>query len=93
MTECRVSERSDRDVGDAEDRRSDAPMDVVMEMVTAKISIATEIAGTTMLEPMERNANGKRSRTRRVALAARNNWGSHMERTIRQQAQELMLLH
>jgi len=86
MTEARGSERSDLDTGEAGDRRSDAPVDVAMEMTTA------ETAGATMFEPMERNENGKRRR-RSEAPATPSNWRSRMERTMRQQAQELTQLH
>ena len=92
MTEFRVSRRSDLDAGEAENGRSDAPMDVAMEMATAATSIAAETAGATLFEPMERNENGERRR-RSEALAATSDWRSRMERTIRQQAQELMQLH
>jgi hypothetical protein len=61
MTEFRVSGRSDLDTGGAENGRSNAPMDVVMEMATAT-SIATEAAGAGIFEPMERNENRKRRR-------------------------------
>jgi hypothetical protein len=92
MTEFRVSGRSDLDAGEAENGRSDAPMDVAMEMATAATSIAAETAGATIFEPMERNENGKR-RSRSKAPAAPSDWRSRMERTIRQQAQELTQLH
>jgi hypothetical protein len=86
MTEARGSERSDLDTGEAGDKRSDAPVEVAMEMTTA------ETAGATMLEPMERNENGKRRR-RSEAPATPSDWRSRMERTMRQQAQELTQLH
>jgi len=41
---------------------------------------------------MEKNENGRR-RSRSEALAAPSDWRSRMERTIRQQAQELMQMH
>ena len=53
MTEARVSERSDLDQGEAGDRRSDAPVDMAMEMTTAATPTPTETAGATMFEPME----------------------------------------
>ena len=53
MTEFRGSERSDLDAGEAGDGRSDAPMDMAMEMATAATSIAAETAGVTIFEPME----------------------------------------
>jgi len=86
MTEARGSERSDLDTGEAGDRRSDAPVDVAMEMTTA------ETAGATIFELMERNENGKRRR-RSEAPATPSDWRSRMERKMRQQAQELTQLH
>jgi nucleotidyltransferase/DNA polymerase involved in DNA repair len=91
MTEIRGSERSDLDAGEAGDGRSDAPMDMAMEMVAAATSIAVETLGVTRFEPMERNENGKRRR-RSKAPVTPSDWMSRMERTMRQQAQELMQL-
>jgi hypothetical protein len=62
MTEFRVSGRRDLDAGIAGYGRSDAPVDVAMEMATAVTAIAAESAGATIFELMERNANGKRRR-------------------------------
>ena len=62
MTKASGSERSDLDTGEAGDRRSDAPVDVAMEMTTAGTRTAAETVGATMFEPMERNENGKRRR-------------------------------
>jgi hypothetical protein len=59
MTELRVSERSHQDKGEAGDTSSDAPMGVAMEMVTAVTPIPAESAGATIIEPMERNEQGK----------------------------------
>jgi hypothetical protein len=89
MTEAIVSGRSDLDTGEAEDGRSDTPMDVVMEMATAATPVTAETAGTTIVEPMERNENGKRRmRSKAVATAVTpSDWRSRMERTMRQQAQ------
>jgi len=84
--------RSDLDAGEAGKGRSDPPMDVAMEMGTVATSIAAENAGAAVLEPMERNENGKLGR-RSEAPAAPSDWRSRMERTIRQQAQELTHLH
>ena len=86
------SERSDLDAGDTGDGRSDTPMDMAMEMATVATSIAAETAGATIFEPMERINNGK-WRRRSEAPAAPSDWRSRMERTIRQQAQELTQLH
>jgi hypothetical protein len=52
MTEVRVSERSGLDTGGAADGRSNAPIDMAMEMVTAATSIAAESSGKDTLEPM-----------------------------------------
>ena len=92
MTEARGSERSGLDMEEAVDGRSHAPMDMAMEMATAVTSITAETAGATIFEPMERYENGKQRR-RSKAPAAPSDWRSRMERTIRQQAQELMQLH
>jgi hypothetical protein len=50
-----VSKRRGLDTGAVVDGRSNPPMDMAMEMVTAVISIATGTAGEAALEPMERN--------------------------------------
>jgi len=92
MPEFRVSGRSDLHAGKAGKGRSDAPMDVAMEMAMAATPNAVETADTTIFEPMERNENGKRRR-RSEGPAAPRDWRSHMERTIRMQAQELTQLH
>jgi hypothetical protein len=73
-------------MGDAGNGRSDAPMDVAMEMEEVATSIATETAGITIFELMERNEIGKWSR-RSGGLAAPSNRRSRMERTIRHQAE------
>jgi len=82
MTEIRGSERRDPHVGKAGDGRSDAPMDMAMEMATAATSIAAETAGVTIIDPMLRNENGKRRR-RSEAPATPSDWRSRMERTMR----------
>jgi hypothetical protein len=92
MTKFRVSGRSDVDAGEAGNGRSDAPLDVAMEMATAATSIAAETACATIFEPMERNENGKRRR-RSEAPPAPSDWRSRMQRTIQQQAQDLTQLH
>jgi len=48
MTEARISKRSDLDTGEAGDRRSDAPMDAAMEMMTAATPTHVETAGATL---------------------------------------------
>ena len=63
------------DTGEAEDRRSDTPMEVAMEMVTTVTPIAAETTGVTIFEAMERNKNGKRrgrSEAPATALAPRD---------------------
>jgi hypothetical protein len=92
MTEFGVSETSDLDAGDAGVCLSDPPKDVAMELTMVATSSATETAGATISEQMKRNENGKRRR-RRVDPAAPSNWRSPMERTIRQQVQELSRLY
>jgi len=52
MTEFRASGRSNLDAGEAENGRSDAPMDVAIEMATSATSIAAETAGATIFVPM-----------------------------------------
>jgi hypothetical protein len=95
MTEIRVSGRSDLDAGEAGDGRSDAPMEVAMEMATAVTPVATETGGATILEPMEGNENGQRRRKSEAPATALapSDWRSRMEWTVRKQAQELMQLH
>jgi len=52
-----VNERSDLDTGEAGDGRSDAPMDVAIEMATAVTPTTAKTAGGTMIEQIERNEN------------------------------------
>jgi hypothetical protein len=92
MTEFRVSGGSVLDVGEAGNGRSDAPIDVAMEMAMVATAIAAETAAATIFEPLVRNENVKRIRSR-VGQAAPSDWRSHKDRTIRQQAQELTQLH
>jgi len=89
MSEARGSERRDLDTGEAADRRTDAPMDVAMEMTTAA---TPTIAGQTIFEPMEMNENGQQRR-RSEAPAAPSDWSSRMERRMRQKVQKLTQLH
>jgi len=77
---------------EAADTCNEAPMDMATEMATAVISIAAETAGATRFETIERNENGQRRR-RSEDPAAPSDWKSRMERTIRQQAQDLTQLH
>jgi len=63
MTEVRGSERSCLDTGEAADRRSDAPLDMAMDIVMAVMSIAAESAGEDTIVPIERNENGNGRRT------------------------------
>jgi hypothetical protein len=69
MTAVRVSESRGLGMGEAADGRSNAPMDMAMEMATAVSSIAAGTAGEAALEPMERNENGKRRRSKVQATA------------------------
>jgi len=95
MTEARVSGRSNLDTGEGGDGRSDAPMDVAMEMAMAVTPVAVETAGATIVERMERNKNGMQRRmSEALATAvAPSDWRCRMERRMRQQAQELTQLH
>jgi hypothetical protein len=94
MTEVRVSERRGLDMGGTADGRSNAPMDMTMEMATAVTSIAAWTAGKATLEPRERNDNGKRRRSKVPASACvLGDWRSRKERAAQQQASELAQLH
>jgi len=95
MTEDRVSGRSDIETGEAGDERSDTPMDMATELATAATLIPAETTGKTRVEPLERNEIGKwRRRSEAVATTvAPSDWKSRMERTRRQQAEELAQLH
>jgi hypothetical protein len=92
MTEARVSERSNLEMGEVGDRRSVVPMHVAMVMMTAATPTPTVTAGSTMVEPIERNKQGKWRRSSKAPVTP-SNWMRHMERTMRQQAQVLMQLH
>jgi len=52
-SEARVSERSDLDTGKAADMRSDAPMNVAMEMMLVAAPTIAGTAGATMFEPID----------------------------------------
>ena len=95
MTEVIGKKRSDLDTGEAGDRRSDAPMDVAMEMVTTVTLIATETMGATIFEPLERNENGKQRRRSEAPATtlAPGDWRSRMERAAQQHACEVAQLH
>jgi hypothetical protein len=53
LTEDRVRVRSELGTGDVGDGRSDAPMDVAMEVSTAATPTPTEASAATKFEPME----------------------------------------
>jgi hypothetical protein len=95
MTEVKGRERSDLDTGEAGDGRSDAPMDVAMEMATTVTPIAAETTGATIFEPMERNENGKRRRRSEASATALApcDWRTRMERAAQQQSREVAQLH
>jgi hypothetical protein len=94
MTEVRASERRGLDTGEVAEGRSDAPMDMAMEMATAVKSIAAGTAGETTLQPMERYENGKRRRSKVPATAwALGDSRSRMERAPHQKPRELAQLH
>jgi len=92
ITEFKVSSRRDLDMAEAGNVKNNAPMDAVMEMEMAETSIATQTASATIFEHMERNEKWQR-RTSSEPSAASSYWWSCMERTIQQQAQELLKLH
>jgi hypothetical protein len=52
-----MSQRRGLDSGEAVDGRNQAPMDMVMELVTAVTSIATESTGEETLELIASNEN------------------------------------
>jgi len=64
-------------------------------MATAPIPVAAEHTRTTIAEPMERNAQGKRSRRNgaQVPAKAPSDVRSRMARTMRREAQALTHLH
>lgn len=85
QTEFRGSEKSNldagaiREAGDLGDERSEAPMEMMMEMATAATSIAMETSGGSIFKPTERNENRKQ-RKRSEAPVAPRDWMSRMER-------------
>jgi len=95
MTEVRANKSSGLDAGVAAERRSDASMDMGMEMVSVLISIAVESPGEVTPEPMERNRNRKWRKRSGVPVTAwvLRDWKSKRERTAQQQARELGQLH
>jgi hypothetical protein len=95
MTEVTTSNTNGLERGGTADRRSDAPLDLAIEMQTAVTAIATETAGQDTLEPMERNENGMPRRRSEVPLPtwALRDWRSRMERLAQRQACELPQLH
>jgi len=92
MTNFRGSESSHLEAGVAGDGRSDAAMNIVIDVATAATSIPAETAGVTIFEPRERNESRKQRR-RCEAWLTPSHWRSRMERMIQQQAQELTQLH
>jgi len=85
MSDARGCRRRDLDNGEAGDCRSDAHLDEAKEVLTAATPGAP---GETMCELMERNEIRKRG-WRSESPVAPGSWRSHIERTMRQQAQEL----
>jgi hypothetical protein len=81
-------------MGEAVDGTSDVPMSMAMEMATAVTSIAVGTAGDATHEPVERNKNGKQTRSEVPATAwALGDCRSCMERAAHQQARKLAQLH
>jgi len=95
MTKFRVSARSDLDTGDSGDGRSNAPMDMAMEITTAVTVFAAETACAAIFESKKTTEYGKRRRRcdAPATAVAPSDWRSRMEMTIQQQAQELTQLH
>jgi len=60
MTKFTGSERRDLDVGEAEDGRRNAPMDMAMQMATAVTAMGAGTAGVTIYGPMKGNDNRHR---------------------------------
>jgi hypothetical protein len=85
MSETRASERSDRDMGEAGERRNDAPMHMGIEMTKAATPTAT---GATIFEPMERYRHEKRRRKSEAPATAfaPSDWRRCMQRSMGQQA-------
>jgi len=79
-------------MGEVEHRRSDAPMDVVLEMSTEVTPKASKTAGATKFTLIDRKENRQRRR-RSEAPATPSDSNSGMERTMHQQAQQLRQLH
>jgi hypothetical protein len=95
MIEVRGSKRSSLDMGEVADRRSNAPMDMAMEMAMVVTSITTETSGKETPELIGRKENGKRRRRSEVPATTwvLGNWRSRMDCTARQQAHKLAQLH
>jgi hypothetical protein len=85
MTGFRGSKRSDLDAGDGGGGRSEAPLDMAIEMATAATSMAAETVGLTISELIMSNKNGKRKR-KSAAPEAPSDWRSRLQKTIQQQA-------
>jgi len=94
MTEVRVSESRGLDMREAVDGRSDASMDMAMEMATAVTSFAARSTGEPIPKPMERKENKMRRRSEVPESAwALRDWKSRMARAAQQQAREPTQLH
>jgi CelD/BcsL family acetyltransferase involved in cellulose biosynthesis len=95
MTKVSASERIGLDTGETADWRSNAHMDMAMEMATVVTSIALQTAGEDTLESMERNKNGKRRRRNEVPGSGRahGECKSCMDRAAQEQTRELAQLH
>jgi hypothetical protein len=70
LTEVRVSVRTDLDAEDGGDGSSAPPMDVALEMAMAETLIAVETVSEIIVEPMERNENGKWRRRNKAPVTA-----------------------
>jgi len=64
MTEAGVSRKSDLEMGEAGDGRSDTRMDVAMEMAMEVTHVAAKTVGATIVEPIEGNENREQRRRR-----------------------------
>ncbi|KAF8538259.1 hypothetical protein BDD12DRAFT_885699 [Trichophaea hybrida] len=91
-------QHNDQARNDGDHGKSAPPGQVVLANGTpgdvSMTRVAPTITSATAAEPLERNENGKRQRSEGPDVSkAPGDWRSRMERTVRQQAQELAQLH
>jgi hypothetical protein len=95
MIKVTVSMRRGLDKGEAADGRSDALMDMAMEMAIVVMSIVTEAAGEDRVVPRDRNDNGEQSSMSEFPATtwALGDWRICMECVAQQQTHKLAQLH